>query len=169
MKTVRVLTLCAALLVGACHKDAGTPPPPLKSSPKPQVHVPVVRKGPSAEELTAGMVEAASQGNSELAVLLKFELAKRPVLGQPLEVNLAILPQTDASAEIRIAGGEGLNLAPGADHMDLATVEAGQVYRRSFTVTPTAEGVLLLSLTLSLKVDETVDSRAFSIPLIVGR
>jgi hypothetical protein len=36
-------------------------------------------------------------------------------------------------------------------------------------VTPTADGVLLLGLTVSLKHDDMTESRAFSIPLIVER
>jgi hypothetical protein len=43
------------------------------------------------------------------------------------------------------------------------------VYRQSVKVTPTADGVLLLGLTVSLKHDEMIESRAFSIPLIVER
>jgi hypothetical protein len=159
--------LCSALLAGACHRDSETPPPP---RPAPQIHVPVVKKGPTAEELTAGMVEAASQGKSRLAVQLKFELPQRPTLGQPLVVNIAVLPQIDAgSADVQVTGGDGLTLAPGANQMNLPVVEAGQVYRESFTVTPNAEGVLLLSLTVSFKHDDVTETRAFSLPLIVER
>jgi hypothetical protein len=43
------------------------------------------------------------------------------------------------------------------------------VYRQSIQVTPTADGVLLLSLAISLKHDELTESRVFSIPLIVER
>jgi hypothetical protein len=53
--------------------------------------------------------------------------------------------------------------------IDLPAIEAGQVYRQSVKVTPTEDGLLLLSLTVSLKHDETTESRAFSIPLIVER
>jgi hypothetical protein len=129
-----------------------------------------VKKGPTAAELTAGMVEAASQGKSDLAVQLKFELQRRPTVGQPLDINVAMMPQIDANpAELQVTGGDGLTLAPGATHFDLAAVEAGQVYRQNFTVTPAAEGVLLLGLTVSLKHDDTAETRAFSIPLIVER
>ena len=38
------------------------------------------------------------------------------------------------------------------------------MYRQSVKVTPTAEGVLLLGLTVSLKHDEMTESRVFSIP-----
>jgi hypothetical protein len=116
------------------------------------------------------MVEAASQGKSQLPVELKFDLARRPTLGQVLDIDIAVMPQIDASAaDIEVAGGDGLSLAPGPSRIDLPGLEAGQVYRQSVKVTPTADGVLLLSLTISLKHDETTESRAFSIPLIVER
>jgi hypothetical protein len=168
MKTARVLILCAVAAAGACHRDDGTPPPP---KPAPRISVPVVAKqGPSAQDLTAGMVEAASQGKSQLPVQLKFDLEERPTLGQALEINIAVLPQIDASpAGISVLGGDGFTVAPGANQIELPAVEAGQVYRQSVKVTPTADGVLLVNLSVSLKHDEMTESRAFSIPLIVGR
>jgi hypothetical protein len=168
MNTPRVLLLCAALSVTACHRDTGAAAPP---KPAPHVRVPVVvKKGPTAAELTAGMVEAASQGKSQLPVQLKFDLAQRPTLGQSLDVNLAVMPQIDAGpADIKVTGGDGLTIAPGADAIDLPAVEAGQVYRQSVKVTPSSDGVLLLSVAVSLKHDEMTESRAFSIPLIVER
>jgi hypothetical protein len=168
MITARVLTLCIVMAVIACHRDSGTPAQP---APKPSVSVPVIaKKGPSAEELTAGMVEAASQGKSQAPVKLKFELQQRPTLGQALDINLALMPQIDASpADIQIAGGDGLALPSGPNQIGLPAVEAGQVYRQSIKVTPNVEGVLLLSLTILLKHDEMTESRMFSIPLIVDR
>jgi len=168
MKTARILLLCTvAAAAGACHRDEGTAPAP-KSAPR--ISVPVVAKGPSAAELTAGMVEAASQGKSQLPVQLKFDLEERPTLGQALDINIAVLPQIDASpAGISVLGGDGLTVAPGANQIDLPAVEAGQVYRQSVKVTPTVDGVLLVNLSVSLKHDEILESRTFSIPLIVER
>jgi hypothetical protein len=128
------------------------------------------KPGPTAEQATAGMVEAASQGKSQLPIKLKFEMQQRPTLGQPLSIGVAVLPQIDASAAaIQVAGGEGLTVMPEANQVDLPAVEAGQVYRQNLKVTPTAEGVLVLNLTVLLKHDEMTESRAFSIPLIVGQ
>jgi hypothetical protein len=168
MKTARVFILCTVAAVSACHKDAGAPPPP---KPAPQVSAPVaVNKGPNAAELTAGMVEAAAQGKSQLPVQLKFDLKQRPTLGQALDIDIAVMPQIDASpANIQVSGGDGLTVAPGTGQIDLPVIAAGQVYRQSVTVTPTVDGLLLLSLTVSLKHDEMTESRAFSIPLIVER
>jgi hypothetical protein len=168
MKTVRVLALCLVAVLGACHQDSGTTNQPKIAA---RVNVPVVaKKGPSAEQLTAGMVEAAAQGKSQLPIRLKFELKQRPVIGQPLDVDIAVMPQIDASAaSVQVTGGDGLTVAPGAKQVDLPAMEVGQVYRQTVTVTAATDGVLLLGLTVSLKHDELTDSRAFSIPLIVDR
>jgi hypothetical protein len=169
MNTARVLILCTVAAAGACHKDSGEQPQPAPVKP----HVgapPVVKKGPTAADLTRGMVEAASQGKSQLPVQLKFDLPQRPTVGQALEVNIAVMPQIDGTpAGVQVTGGDGLTVDPASTQIDLAGVEAGQVYRQSFKVTPTTEGVLLLSLTVSLKHDEMTESRVFSIPLIVDR
>ncbi|HWX30506.1 MAG TPA: hypothetical protein VNZ53_24070 [Steroidobacteraceae bacterium] len=168
MNTARVLMLCTVAALGACHKDSGAPPPP---TPAPHIAVPAaVKKGPGAAELTAGMVEAASQGKSQLPIQLKFDLKQRPALGRALDIDIAVMPQIDASpANVQVSGGDGLNVAPGTGQIDWPAIEAGQVYRHSVQVTPTVDGLLLLSLTVSLKHDETTESRVFSIPLIVER
>jgi hypothetical protein len=168
MKTARVLMLCTVAAVSACHKDSGAPPP---TTPTPHIAVPVAaKKGPNAAELTAGMVEAASQGKSQLPIQLKFDLKRRPTLGQALDIDIAVIPQIDASpADIQVTGGDGLTVAPGTGQIDWPEIEAGQVYRQTVKVTPTVDGLLLLSLTVSLKHDETTESRAFSITLLVER
>jgi hypothetical protein len=168
MKTVRVLLLGIAAALGACHQESGTANQP-KAAPRANVSA-VAKKGPTAEQLTAGMVEAAAVGKSQLPVRLKFELKQRPVIGRPLDIDIAVMPQIDASAAaVQVTGGDGLSVAPGAKQVDLPAVEADQVYRQTVTVTATTDGVLLLGLTVSLKHDEMTDSRAFSIPLIVDR
>jgi hypothetical protein len=68
-----------------------------------------------------------------------------------------------------VTGGDSLTVAQDTSQIDLPAVEAGQVYRQSVKVTPSADGVLLLGLNISLKHDEMTESRAFSVPLIVER
>jgi hypothetical protein len=168
MNTGRVLMACAVTVLIACHRDSDSAPKAV-SSPRAIVPVPV-KKGPTAAELTRGMVEAASQGKSQLPVELKFDLLQRPTVGQPLDISVAVLPQIDASgADILVAAAEGLMIAPGENQFALSAVQAGEVYRQGIRVSPTMPGVLLLNLTVSLKHDEMTDSRVFSIPIIVER
>jgi uncharacterized lipoprotein len=171
MTSAKVLLLWAVLMVvAACNRDSGSAPAPHPVSQN-KAKAPVAPpRGATAAELTAGMVQAASQGKSQVPVELKFDIAQRPKVGQPLEINLALIAQIAASpATIQVTGADDVTVAPGANQFDIPAAEAGEVYRETVNVTPNAEGVLLLGVTVSLKHDEIVDQRVFSIPIIAER
>jgi hypothetical protein len=169
MTGARVLLLCAVAAASACNKDSGSAPAahaathvrPKTSAAKP---------GGTAAEQTAGMVQASTLGKSQVPVELKFDLSQRPKVGQPLEINLALIAQISASpATIQVSGAEDVSVAPGANRFEIASEEAGEVYKHAVSVTPNAEGVVLLDVTVQLKHDEMVDKREFSIPIIAER
>jgi hypothetical protein len=168
MRTARIFLLCVMAAVSACGKDK--PAPASTAAPRAPVAAPLVKKGPGAAELTAGMVQAASAGKSQVPVELKFELASRPRVGQPLEINMALISHIDASAaSLRVTGAEGFTLGAEGAQLDLPAAQADEVYRHSVNVTPTAEGILVVGVTVSLKHDEVTDQRIFSIPIIAER
>jgi hypothetical protein len=169
---LRVLTLCAlATLAGCplagCQKSSSVAPmAPKATRAKGSRAAPA---GPTPEEMTAGMVEAVTQGKSQAPVALKFDLTQRPVEGQPLEVAIALLPQIAANqATVNVSGSDGLSLAAEDNEFEFASLEPAQVYRHSIKVTPSGEGVYLLTLNVSLKHDPFEESRVFSVPIIVG-
>ena len=151
-----VLPFVAAVLCAGCH--GGDPNQASASNPAMAVHPTAApKRGPTPDELTAGMVEA-----------VKFDLPHPPMVGQPLEVVIAVMPQVAAtSAEIEVTGSDGLQLGTGAQPATIPSVDATQVYRVNIPVTPSAEGVQFLGLVVSLKRDEVTESRSFSVPLIV--
>ncbi|HTD72688.1 MAG TPA: hypothetical protein VK652_04120 [Steroidobacteraceae bacterium] len=170
MTAAWVLFLCAAAGLSGCNRDSGSAPaaaPVTRLKPKAPA---AVKPGATAAEQTAGMVQASSQGKSQIPVELKFDLAQRPKVGQPLEINLALIAQISASpATIQVSGADDVSVAPGAGQYEIPTEEAGEVYRHTVSVTPNAEGVVLVGVTVVLKHDELVDQRAFSIPIIAER
>src|SRR5208282_6248542 len=95
MMNPRVPMWCAVALLAACHRNSSPAPPPM---PAPQKHAPSANAAAAKtpQQLTADMVEAASQGKSQAPVALKFDLLQRPTVGQPLQVELALLPQIAA-------------------------------------------------------------------------
>jgi hypothetical protein len=167
---IHVLLLCAVAALSACNRDSASPSVSTAvTHVKPKAPL-AAKSGPTAAEQTAGMVQAANQGKSQLPVELKFDLGGRPKVGQLLEINLALIPQIPASpASIQVSDAEGLTVAPGTNQFDIPTAEAGEVYRQTVKVTPNAEGVLLVGVTVSLKHDDVTDQRAFSIPIIAER
>jgi len=164
---LRISILCALATLAACHRNSGTTPVAKSAA---HVKAPAAPPpGQTAREQTAAMVEAAPVGKSQLPVSLKFELLQRPVQGQPLEIAIALLPQIPAHpATIEVTGSEALSIGAGQNQIEFAEVEPEQVYRHSIKLTPTAEGVFLLTLNVSLKHDQMADSRAFSVPIIVA-
>jgi len=163
------LLLVAVVTLGACHKDssgaAANPAPQIK--PKAPV---VPRPGATVAEQTLNMVEASAQGKSQLPVQLKFELTQRPKVGQALDINLALIPQIDASpAIIKVNGGDGLTVGSETTEFAIPAAAAGELYRQTVNVTPAAEGILILGVTVSLKHDEVTDLKTFSVPLIAER
>jgi hypothetical protein len=161
-----VAAIYSACLV-ACGQDAS--PPPAGTVPKFKTPSPP-RRGPSAEELTAGMAAAPTIGKSPMLADLKFELAQRPTLGQVLQINLALVPKLDGNeVTVKLSDSPGLDAAQDDTAFDVVGVMAGAVYRHTLHVTPTTEGVLLLNLTVSLNHDEVDESQAFSVPIIVDR
>ena len=172
MTGAKVLLLWAVVMaLSACNRDSGSTPAANAVSHINKPRAPVAAPpGATAAEQTAGMVQAASEGKSQVPVELKFDIAQRPKVGQVLEINLALIAQIAASpATIQVTGADDVTIAAGANQFDIPAEEAGEVYRETVNVTPNAEGVVLLGVTVSLKHDEIVDQRVFSIPIIAER
>ena len=170
MAGAQVLILCVVAALSGCNRDSGgAPAAQAVMHVKPRTPA-AVKPGATAAEQTAGMVQASSQGKSQVPVELKFDLAQRPKVGQPLEINLALIAQISASpATIQVSGADDVSVAAGANQFEIPSEEAGEVYRHTVSVTPNAEGVVLVGVTVVLKHDELVDQRAFSIPIIAER
>ena len=167
-KSAAAAGLCIAVLSGtACQKDsnpassAGNPTPTLKKAPA------ALKKGPTAEELTAGMVQAAPQGKSPLALDMKFDLGSRPQVGRPLEVNVALIPQmAGGPVSLQVTGSSGFASAEAAA-FEIPDMEPGEVYRHTLKLTPSSEGLQVVNVTVSVKHEDVNDSKLLSIPVIV--
>jgi hypothetical protein len=160
--------ILAAVSLAGCGQDSSAP---ATSSTIPRFKAPPpAKKGPSVEELTAGMASAPTLGKSSLPLDMKFELAERPKIGRMLEINLAFVPQISGGpATFQIADSDGLDAAQGDSPFELPSLEPGEVYRHTLHLTPNTDGVLLVNVTLAVKHDEVSDSKGFSIPIIVDR
>jgi hypothetical protein len=167
MRDLRFLLAPLLLALSACSGDSGKDAvflPSHKAKP-----APVAKKGPTLAEQTAGMVLAASPARSEPIAELKFELRSRPIAGRALTVDLALLPQIDASsALIELSGTDGLKVAEPDASMSFSDILPTNVYRKSVTVTPPAEGVFYLNAVATLKSPDFSQVRNFTIPIIAA-
>jgi len=115
-----------------------------------------------------GLANAVAVGKTAAAVDLKYDLAARPGLGQPFEVELVFVPRMAADAlEVQASGMPGLVVAGGAD-AKFDQVVADERYAAKVLLQVTEPGVYYVGVTAKLINKVQTDSRTFSVPIVVG-
>lgn len=134
-------------------------------------HQEQVRAAAAAESAAGGdvdMVNAASPGGPGPPISLKFSLGGRPVVGEPLQVHVTMLPESQNAIRHLYGSftpGDGLTLQ--SQHsFELTDVADGVSLHQEVTVVPQQAGILSLSATLIVDFDTGSVSRTFGIPLI---
>ena len=160
-----VLTLAAAALLAGCgtHSD-GTPATqaPVKT---------ITRKAVNPADDTSHMVSAvAANKPSTLPVQLKFDLHDRPDIGQPLEVNLAIVPMSASVDRVagNIEGEDGLELLDGGQIAPTDHPPEGVPIRHSVKVLPKREGMFTLHAVLTVDAAGQASTGSYSVPVIAA-
>lgn len=123
-----------------------------------------------ALEATRGMVSGVSAGKPEgAAVDLKFDIKSRPELGQPLTIDIALLPKV-ASDIMRATfiSTEGLSIRASEVPAEYRQVQPGSVHRHQLTLVPRDEGVYYVSAIVMVQTPAGELARTFSIPVVVG-
>jgi hypothetical protein len=169
----RTVLLCTALVVTLGVSLAGcgsssTQASAGASAKKKATHLAQARD--PADRPPTDMVSAVGAGKSGPPVGLKFELRGLPQVGQPLDVDIAILP--DAPTINRIFGkfqaGEGLELVEGGEIPQVEKPAPGSVIRHVVRVLPAKDGIFTLNATVSVDLSDDSLTRVFSIPVMVG-
>ena len=125
----------------------------------------------AAAKTNKNLVSAVTTGKPGAPISMKFELLKRPKVGEPLEVAVEVTPEAAGISALQVVfqGGEGLQLRSGGELSATATpaMPAGTPIQHTVVVTPVREGIFYLS---AVAVAEGAGSQArtFAIPVVVG-
>lgn len=167
------LTVVALLAsVAACGSQSGGDSAPAAAAPAAES---VVVDGKPADPASAKiqvtsdeMVAAVPTGKPGAPVALKFDVAKRPKVGEPLDIQVAVLPEAAVnSLQVVFQAGDGLQIKSGGDLQIRSNPSAGREIMHTVVVTPIREGIFYLT---AVVVTEAADSQArtFAIPIVVG-
>ena len=114
------------------------------------------------------MAMAVSVGKTARIAELKYDLLSRPAAGQPVEIELAVTPQSQAdSLDLEVRGMNGLEVVAGGSAA-FQHVAAGEVYKAKVLAQPAADGLYYLSVTAKLASKVQSDSATFSVPVVVA-
>ena len=162
-------TVAAALLLlglNGCGSSSSGSGDAAHSGAKKTTHGVVDPSSRAAED----MVAAVSAGKGGPPVGLRFEVRSNPEPGQPVDIDLAILPNAAAIERIegKVQGGENVSVVEGGDIPTVEKPAQGTVIRHVVRLLPKQDGIF--TVTAALNVDLGTDSitRIFTIPLIVG-
>jgi hypothetical protein len=131
---------------------------------------PAANKAPDASELAlANMVSAVGSGKSSGDIELKFELRERPVAGQSVDIDLALVPLQDLDRIYAVfQAADGLTLTKGGKTPDIDHPTAGVPITHTVTIVPQRDGVFYVSAVVLADSPNQSVTRSFSIPVIVG-
>jgi hypothetical protein len=113
------------------------------------------------------LVAAVGVNKVKVPIQLRFRLAGKPVLGQPLAIELVNEPDRLAivrSVRFRFEAVDGLQLAAAAEWQPSSSDPA----RHDLTVTPRKTGVLELHVLASVEAASESLSQVYAIPIVVA-
>jgi hypothetical protein len=157
--------LALASLLVACSPSADEARARHDALQKPAVAQSAAPAGPD----TLDMVSAVSPADTQPPVHLKFRLREAPRLGEPLQLELALIQEPKLAIDamhVSIQAREGL-LLKSASAVDFASPAVGATQLIPVTLQPQQQGVLGLYVTVLVNTERDSLSRSFAIPLIV--
>lgn len=118
--------------------------------------------------LTA-MVSAVSMAKSGANVALKFSLLQKPEVGQPLDVDVALVPNAEVDRlSVDFQPGDGLELLnDSAGTRFEKPAEAKPIHVR-LRLLPKRDGIFAMGATVATQTGDDTSTRTFSIPVIAG-
>jgi hypothetical protein len=115
------------------------------------------------------MVAAASPSRAANNVELKFAIAKRPATGQPLEIDLQILPKVaNTSLRVMVQNTDGVTVQSGAEFERMNGAEPNVPLTHRVIVLPERDGIFAISAITLIDTKDVSLTRVFAIPIIVG-
>lgn len=99
---------------------------------------------------------------------LQYEVAPRPLTGQPFTIDLMFVPRLPAdSIEAQISATPGLRITS-AESVRFEGVQAGERYTSQVLAVADAPGLYYVGIVARMATQVQTDARSFSVPVVVG-
>ena len=114
------------------------------------------------------MANAVATGKVAAPVDLKYDVLAKPDVGQPFEIELALLPRLAADAlEVEVTGIPGLTVVSGGASR-FEGITAGERYVAKVLVQADAQGIYYANVVAKMITPAQTEVRTFSVPVVVG-
>jgi len=163
----RVLAVVAlAAVLAACGRGEEQ----AAVSPAPSATAEAGAKGAAPVETPEDkrLANAVPTGKTAAPVDLKYDVLAKPQVGQPFEIELALLPRLAADAlEVEVTGIPGLTIVSGGV-AKFEGVSSGDRHVTRVLVQADAAGVYYANVVARMITQSHSEARTFSVPVVVG-
>jgi hypothetical protein len=122
----------------------------------------------AANDKTANMATAVADSKTTAPIDLKYDVLAKPDIGQPFEIELAFVPQVAADMlEVEVNDAPGLVIV-GERAASFAPVASGEIYTHKILLRGDNAGLFYVSVIAKVSTKVQSESRAFSIPVVIG-
>jgi hypothetical protein len=163
-----MLAIALVMLPGCQRGGDAQTPGGSHPAPKPAAE-PAAAVDPAVSDATHRMAAGVPIGTSTAPVDVRFDLANAPAVGEPFQLDVAVLAQAPAPVlKIDIAGGAGLTIADPPGTVVLEKVQAGTVQHVAVTAASLGPGTRVFNVNVTLELPSGAETRGFAFPVIVG-
>ena len=172
-RTTAVALLAGVLAVGCGSKDegaaaeGGTDKAAAKTA-KQDADAKRAAATAAADDKTANLATAVADSKTSAPIDLKYDVLAKPDIGQPFEIELVFVPQVAADTlEVEVNDAPGLTLV-GERAASFAPVTGGETYTHKVLLRGDNAGLFYVSVIAKVSTKVQSESRAFSIPVVIG-
>jgi hypothetical protein len=162
-----LLALTLGLAIGASGCGSKSEPGPTQA----KLAAPVKKVGTPADSLSPYLVAAVTTAKSGATMLqVKFELGARPEVGDPVDVDLVIVPAADNIDGISgtIQGDDGLEVVSGATMPQAEKPVFGTPIHHSLKLRAKRDGIFTLNASMTVESGGQALGPVYSMPIIAG-
>lgn len=114
------------------------------------------------------MANAVATGKVSAPIDLKYDVLAKPDVGQPFEIELALLPRLAADAlEVEVTGIPGLTIVSGGAAR-FEGVTPGERYVVKVLAQASAQGIYYANVVAKMITQVQTEARTFSVPVVIG-
>lgn len=121
-----------------------------------------------AADPTATMARAVATSKPEAPIDLKYEILVKPIVGEPVEIELALIPTAtgDAMSAV-IAASAGLSVS-GDLNPNFNDVKVGEAVRTRFFAKADKEDVFYITVATTMHAAGIPNTRTYAIPILMS-
>jgi hypothetical protein len=167
-KWLNLFVLTALLAVAGCGPSEEEKLAEADAAAKAAFNARKAAAAAKAADPTATMARAVATSKPEAPIDLKYDILGKPIVGEPVEIELALIPtNTGDGMSVVIGASAGLTVS-GTLEANFSGVTPGQAVRTRFTAKADKEDAFYVTVATTMHAAGVGSTRTYAIPILTS-